>query len=90
MSMSDRDGFIWLDGELVPWREAKVHVLTHTLHYLPSMNKLIACLGASAVGLGALGAHTLALYLDKSSIESFKTAVFVLYSLKRFLILDSS
>ncbi|MDH5370510.1 MAG: branched-chain amino acid transaminase [Gammaproteobacteria bacterium] len=33
MSMADRDGFIWLDGELVPWREAKVHVLTHTLHY---------------------------------------------------------
>jgi branched-chain amino acid aminotransferase len=32
-SMSDRDGVIWLDGELVPWREAKVHVLTHTLHY---------------------------------------------------------
>src|SRR5690606_27469541 len=27
------DGVIWLDGELVPWREAKVHVLTHTLHY---------------------------------------------------------
>ncbi len=33
MSMDDRDGVIWLDGELVPWREAKVHVLTHTLHY---------------------------------------------------------
>ena len=33
MSMADRDGVIWLDGELVPWREAKVHVLTHTLHY---------------------------------------------------------
>src|SRR5210317_1549808 len=33
MSMSDRDGVIWMDGELVPWREAKVHVLTHTLHY---------------------------------------------------------
>ena len=31
--MDDRDGVIWLDGELVPWREAKVHVLTHTLHY---------------------------------------------------------
>ena len=29
----DRDGWIWLDGELVPWREAKVHVLTHALHY---------------------------------------------------------
>ncbi len=33
MSFADRDGVIWLDGELVPWREAKVHVLTHTLHY---------------------------------------------------------
>ena len=33
MSMSDRDGLIWVDGELVPWRDAKTHVLTHTLHY---------------------------------------------------------
>ena len=33
MSMSDKDGFIWFDGKMVPWREAKVHVLTHTLHY---------------------------------------------------------
>jgi branched-chain amino acid aminotransferase len=33
MSMADRDGVIWFDGELVPWREAQVHVLTHTLHY---------------------------------------------------------
>ncbi len=33
MSMSDRDGLIWYDGELVPWREANTHVLTHTLHY---------------------------------------------------------
>jgi branched-chain amino acid aminotransferase len=33
MSMADRDGLIWFDGEMVPWREAKVHVLTHTLHY---------------------------------------------------------
>jgi branched-chain amino acid aminotransferase len=31
--MADRDGVIWMDGELVPWREAQVHVLTHTLHY---------------------------------------------------------
>jgi len=29
----DRDGFIWLDGKLVPWRDARVHVLTHALHY---------------------------------------------------------
>jgi len=33
ISMADRDGVIWMDGEMVPWREAKVHVLTHTLHY---------------------------------------------------------
>ena len=33
MSMSDRDGFIWYDGKLVPWRDATTHVLTHTLHY---------------------------------------------------------
>jgi branched-chain amino acid aminotransferase len=33
MSMADRDGFIWYDGKLVPWREATTHVLTHSLHY---------------------------------------------------------
>lgn len=33
MSMSNRDGVIWMDGKLVPWREANIHVLTHTLHY---------------------------------------------------------
>ncbi|KAB7627321.1 branched-chain amino acid transaminase [Alkalilimnicola sp. S0819] len=33
MTMDDRDGVIWFDGEFVPWRDAKVHVLTHTLHY---------------------------------------------------------
>lgn len=33
----DRDGFIWFDGALVPWREAKVHVLTHALHYASSV-----------------------------------------------------
>lgn len=32
-TMADRDGKIWLDGEFVEWRDAKVHVLTHTLHY---------------------------------------------------------
>ncbi|SHH34909.1 branched-chain amino acid aminotransferase [Hydrocarboniphaga daqingensis] len=33
MSMSDRDGYIWYDGKMVPWREATTHVLTYTLHY---------------------------------------------------------
>jgi branched-chain amino acid aminotransferase len=32
-SFADRDGFIWYDGKLVPWREATTHVLTYTLHY---------------------------------------------------------
>src|SRR5262245_16874071 len=31
--LDQRDGFIWLDGKLVPWKDAKVHVLTHALHY---------------------------------------------------------
>lgn len=33
MNLADRDGFIWQDGQLVDWRDAKIHVLTHTLHY---------------------------------------------------------
>ncbi len=33
MSMADKDGFIWMDGKLIPWREAQTHVLTHSLHY---------------------------------------------------------
>ncbi len=33
MSMADRDGLIWYDGKMVPWRDATTHVLTHTLHY---------------------------------------------------------
>ncbi|MGD8789118.1 MAG: aminotransferase class IV, partial [Burkholderiales bacterium] len=33
MSMADRDGVIWYDGKMVPWREATTHVLTHSLHY---------------------------------------------------------
>ncbi len=33
MSMADRDGLIWFDGKMVAWRDATVHVLTHTLHY---------------------------------------------------------
>ena len=32
-TFDDRDGWIWLDGHFAPWREAKVHVLTHAMHY---------------------------------------------------------
>ncbi|CAN7440907.1 branched-chain amino acid aminotransferase [Phenylobacterium sp. LjRoot219] len=37
VSFDDRDGWIWFDGQFVPWREAKVHVLTHGLHYASSV-----------------------------------------------------
>ena len=33
LSMAEREGYIWLDGKLAPWREATTHVLTHALHY---------------------------------------------------------
>jgi branched-chain amino acid aminotransferase len=36
-SYDDRDGWIWFDGKLVPWREANIHVLTHALHYASSV-----------------------------------------------------
>jgi branched-chain amino acid aminotransferase len=36
-SFDDRDGWIWFDGKLVPWREANVHVLTHAMHYASSV-----------------------------------------------------
>ena len=36
-NFDDRDGFIWLDGKMVPWRDANVHVLTHALHYASSV-----------------------------------------------------
>jgi branched-chain amino acid aminotransferase len=37
LSFDDRDGWIWFDGKLVPWREANVHVLTHAMHYASSV-----------------------------------------------------
>jgi branched-chain amino acid aminotransferase len=36
-NFDDRDGWIWIDGKLVPWREANVHILTHALHYASSV-----------------------------------------------------
>ena len=37
LSFDDRDGWIWFDGKLVPWREANVHILTHAMHYASSV-----------------------------------------------------
>lgn len=43
MSMADRDGFIWSDGKLIPWRDATTHVLTHSLHYGLAVFEGIRC-----------------------------------------------
>ncbi|HHB83451.1 MAG TPA: branched-chain amino acid aminotransferase, partial [Devosia sp.] len=37
ISMDQREGWIWYDGEFVPWQEAKLHILTHGLHYASSV-----------------------------------------------------
>lgn len=37
IAYDDRDGYIWMDGEMVDWREAKVHILTHAMHYASSV-----------------------------------------------------
>jgi branched-chain amino acid aminotransferase len=48
MSMADRDGFIWYDGKLVPWRDATTHVLTHTLHYGMGVFEGVRCYETAA------------------------------------------
>ncbi len=57
--MSDRDGLIWFDGEMVPWREANVHVLTHTLHYgMGAFEGVRAYHAKQGTAIFALEAHT--------------------------------
>jgi branched-chain amino acid aminotransferase len=59
MSMADRDGFIWHDGKLVPWREATTHVLTHSLHYgLAVFEGLRAYKTAGGTAIFRLKEHT--------------------------------
>ncbi len=63
MSMADRDGFIWYDGKLVPWREANTHVLTHSLHYgLAVFEGLRAYKTAQGTAIFRLKEHTDRLY----------------------------
>ncbi|KOR29638.1 branched-chain amino acid aminotransferase [Achromatium sp. WMS1] len=63
MMMSDRDGLIWLDGKMVPWREAKVHVLTHTLHYgMGVFEGVRAYHTADGTGIFRLTEHTKRLF----------------------------
>jgi len=59
MSMADRDGFIWYDGKLVPWRDATTHVLTHSLHYgLAVFEGVRAYKTAAGTGIFRLKEHT--------------------------------
>ena len=59
MSMADRDGLIWYDGKMVPWREANTHVLTHSLHYgLAVFEGLRAYKTASGTAIFRLKEHT--------------------------------
>jgi len=63
MSMSDRDGWIWYDGKLVPWREANTHVLTHSLHYgLSVFEGLRAYKTPSGTAIFRLQEHTQRLF----------------------------
>jgi branched-chain amino acid aminotransferase len=47
----DRDGFIWHDGKLVPWRDAKVHILTHAMHYASAVFEGVRCYGGKVFKL---------------------------------------
>ena len=59
MSMADRDGVIWYDGKMVPWREANTHVLTHSLHYgLAVFEGLRAYKTVSGTAIFRLKEHT--------------------------------
>ena len=49
-SMDEREGFIWMNGTFVPWKEAKIHVLTHTLHYGMGVFEGIRCYKISEGG----------------------------------------
>lgn len=52
-TFDDRDGFIWMDGRLVPWREAGVHVLTHAMHYASAVFEGQRCYGGTVFELSA-------------------------------------
>ncbi|MEN9437834.1 MAG: hypothetical protein RIR09_2489, partial [Pseudomonadota bacterium] len=58
-SMSDRDGKIWMDGQMVDWRDAKIHVLSHTLHYgCGAFEGVRAYKGAGGTAIFRLEEHT--------------------------------
>jgi branched-chain amino acid aminotransferase len=86
-TMADRDGFIWLDGEMVPWREATTHVLTHTLHYgMGVFEGVRAYKGVGGTAIFRLQEHTdrlfnsahilgMAIPFDRAAINDAQCAV---------------
>ncbi|MCO5108864.1 MAG: branched-chain amino acid transaminase [Burkholderiaceae bacterium] len=63
MSMADRDGHIWFDGKLVDWRDARIHVLTHSLHYgMGVFEGVRAYKTASGTAIFRLAEHTQRLF----------------------------
>jgi branched-chain amino acid aminotransferase len=59
LPMDQRDGVIWLDGELVPWRDARIHVLTHGLHYASAVFEGERVYGGQVFQLAAHGRRLL-------------------------------
>jgi len=73
MSMADRDGLIWLDGKMVDWRDAKIHVLTHSLHYgMAVFEGVRAYKTESGTAIFRLAEHTRRLY---NSAKIFQMAI---------------
>ncbi len=72
MNFSDRDGVIWLDGEMVPWREAKTHVLTHTLHY--GMGVFEGVRAYAIQGANQSGSRTAIFRLQEHTDRLFRSA----------------
>ena len=66
-TFDDRDGQIWFDGALVPWRDARVHVLTHALHYASAVFEGMRCYGGTVF---ALSEHNQRL-IDSAKILGF-------------------
>ncbi len=67
-TFDDRDGQIWFDGRLVPWRDAKVHVLTHALHYASAVFEGMRCYGGEVF---ALSQHSQRL-IESAELLGFK------------------
>ena len=73
MSFADRDGFIWMDGKMVDWRDAQTHFLTHSLHYGLAVFEGVRAYHNSASGtcIYRLEDHTKRLF-NSANIRFFK------------------